>query len=151
MPEYKLSISAPRPYFAEIPYALWGEVNYDSDGNCQRPTDREWTHLEVMQRGTREHLVITGTGKEFSVQSKNRSLAATSRYPSSCSFAKFRARRKPFSLRYSARYRTPGTGLNCATTSSASASCGTRSGRTKDVTSMLLIPLWLRASISATF
>ncbi len=76
MPEYKLSISAPRPYFAEIPYALWGEVNYDSDGNCQRPTDREWTHLEVMQRGTREHLIIMGSGKEFSVQSKNRSLAA---------------------------------------------------------------------------
>jgi hypothetical protein len=39
MPTFDLFITDPRPYFAEIPYALWGEVNYDSEGDCGRPTD----------------------------------------------------------------------------------------------------------------
>jgi hypothetical protein len=76
MYEYKLTVTTPRPYFAEFPYALWGEVNYDSDGDCRRPTDREWTQLEIMHRGTRERLVITGSGQEFSIKAKDRSLAA---------------------------------------------------------------------------
>lgn len=40
----------PRPFFAEYPYFLWGEVNYDSDGDCRRPTDREWTQLDLTRR-----------------------------------------------------------------------------------------------------
>ena len=28
------------PFFAEAPYFLWGEVNYESEGNCRRPTNR---------------------------------------------------------------------------------------------------------------
>lgn len=76
MHQYKLSITTLRPYFSEFPYALWGEVNYDSAGDCQRPTDREWTQLEIVHRGTRERLIITGSEKDFSVQSKDRSLAA---------------------------------------------------------------------------
>jgi hypothetical protein len=42
--------SEPRPFFAEYAYFLWGQVNYDSEGNCQRPTDRTWTFLEIMLR-----------------------------------------------------------------------------------------------------
>jgi len=76
MHHYKLSITTLRPYFAEFPYALWGEVNYDSTGDCRRPTDREWTQLEIMHRSTRERLIITGSGAEFTVQAKDRSLAA---------------------------------------------------------------------------
>jgi hypothetical protein len=40
------------PYFAELPYYLWGQVNYDSDGDCRRPTDREWTWMHLEHRGT---------------------------------------------------------------------------------------------------
>lgn len=44
----------PRPYFAELPYYLWGQVNYDSDGDCKNPTDRQWTWMYLQHRGTRE-------------------------------------------------------------------------------------------------
>lgn len=74
--QYKLVVSSPRPYFAEFPYALWGEVNYDSDGNCKRPTDQEWTELELRHRDTDENVEITGSGQEFSVESENPALAA---------------------------------------------------------------------------
>jgi hypothetical protein len=40
----------PLPFFAEYPYFLWGEVNYDSEGDCARPTDRFWTELDVTNR-----------------------------------------------------------------------------------------------------
>lgn len=40
------------PFFAEYPYFLWGEVNYDSDGNCKRPTDRRWSRLSLQNRET---------------------------------------------------------------------------------------------------
>src|SRR5262245_37540282 len=40
---YRLHLDGLRPFFAEIPYYVWGEVNYDSMGDCKRPTDREWT------------------------------------------------------------------------------------------------------------
>lgn len=76
MYEYKLTVTTPRPYFAEFPYALWGEVNYDSDGDCQRPTDREWTQLAIEHRMTHDRISITGAGQDFSVKSLNRSLAA---------------------------------------------------------------------------
>jgi len=48
----------PLPFFAEYPYYLWGEVNYDSDGDCERPTDRAWKSLELMNRDSRERLTI---------------------------------------------------------------------------------------------
>ncbi len=38
------------PFFAEYPYFVWGEVNYESDGNCQHPTDRDWAILYVHNR-----------------------------------------------------------------------------------------------------
>ena len=39
------------PFFAELPYYLWGSVNYNSEGNCKSPRDRNWTHLEINRRG----------------------------------------------------------------------------------------------------
>jgi hypothetical protein len=40
----------PLPFFAEYPYFLWGEVNYDSEGDCTRPSDRSWMELDVTNR-----------------------------------------------------------------------------------------------------
>jgi hypothetical protein len=58
----------PRPYFAEVPYYLWGEVNYDSEGNCQCPTDRDWTWLLLTNRETEESLEITIDGETCIVE-----------------------------------------------------------------------------------
>ena len=46
------------PFFAEYAYYLWGEINYDSDGDCKKPTDRAWTSLVLTNRNTRERLSI---------------------------------------------------------------------------------------------
>ncbi|HWB07947.1 MAG TPA: hypothetical protein VG826_01795 [Pirellulales bacterium] len=58
MPSYHLHLDKPRPYFAEIPYYVWGQVNYDSEGDCERPTDREWTCVDFSHRETNETLAI---------------------------------------------------------------------------------------------
>jgi hypothetical protein len=50
----RLQLRQPRPYFAELPYYLWGQVNYDSEGDCKKPTDRQWTWMYLQHRGTRE-------------------------------------------------------------------------------------------------
>lgn len=76
MTTYQFLLHAPRPYFAEIPYALWGEVNYDSEGDCRRPTDQEWTSLELTHRDTRQRVVVLGAGNEFSAESQDAELAA---------------------------------------------------------------------------
>ena len=55
---HKLSLKGLRPYFAEIPYYLWGQVNYDSYGDCRFPTDREWTSFELTNRDTHDHVEI---------------------------------------------------------------------------------------------
>lgn len=55
---YVVSSDKPRPYFAEIPYYVWGDINYDSDGNCEFPTDQEWTELYLANRETGESLTI---------------------------------------------------------------------------------------------
>lgn len=59
MATHRLRLTAPLPFFAEAPYYLWGQVNYDSDGDCKFPTDRNWTRLDLTNRETREHLTIT--------------------------------------------------------------------------------------------
>jgi hypothetical protein len=66
-----IKISQRRPYFAEVPYFLWGQVNYDSEGNCQRPTDRQWTELFLENRETNEKLSITGIGDVWSIEGDN--------------------------------------------------------------------------------
>lgn len=42
--------AGPLPFIAEYPYFLWGEVNYDSEGDCSQPTDRAWRHLYLALR-----------------------------------------------------------------------------------------------------
>jgi hypothetical protein len=58
MAEYKLRITNDRPFFAELPYYLWGQVNYDSEGDCRTPLDRNWKWMELTHRETDEHLDI---------------------------------------------------------------------------------------------
>src|SRR6185312_339544 len=58
MATYRLQLDQPRPFFAEIPYYLWGQVNYDSEGDCKQPTDRQWTWLYLQHRGTQEVVEI---------------------------------------------------------------------------------------------
>ncbi len=67
MSTHRLRLTQLRPFFAEIPYYLWGQVNYDSEGNCKSPTDREWTWLDLMNRETNEHLKIGGHGDTWVV------------------------------------------------------------------------------------
>ncbi len=72
----KLTINKPRPYFAEVPYYLWGEVNYESDGNCRRPTDQQWTLLDLVNRISHERVTIKGVSSDFTVESDNSELMA---------------------------------------------------------------------------
>jgi glycolate oxidase iron-sulfur subunit len=73
---YKLKIIRPRPYFAELAYYLWGEVNYDSQGDCERPTDRGWSYLILTNRETGEQIYVRGEQDSFVVRSPNSQLAA---------------------------------------------------------------------------
>ena len=58
MPTYELTLSGPRPYFAEIPYYLWGCTDYYTEGDCGRPADQNWKWLEVTHRVTSERLCV---------------------------------------------------------------------------------------------
>lgn len=62
-----LIISTPRPYFAEVPYYLWSDVNYDSDGDCRRPTDREWTWLRIENRVSGDEVEIWRDGNSWRI------------------------------------------------------------------------------------
>jgi hypothetical protein len=59
MAEHRLEPGGERPYFAEVPYSIWGEVNYDSEGDCNSPRDRSWKELYLENRVTRERVSIT--------------------------------------------------------------------------------------------
>lgn len=56
---FSVDCFGPRPYFAEIPYALWGDVNYDSEGDCTKPTDRSWTWMYLLHRDTRARVDLS--------------------------------------------------------------------------------------------
>jgi hypothetical protein len=71
-----LTIVKPKPYFAEFAYYLWDEVNYDSSGDCRRPTDQNWTWLSVTNRVTHEQIDITSESSLFTVESERPELAA---------------------------------------------------------------------------
>ena len=58
MGKHELEPGGPRPYFAEIPYYIWGQVNYDSDGDCDRPRSRNWTWMDLENRETGEQISI---------------------------------------------------------------------------------------------
>jgi hypothetical protein len=42
-------------------------VNYDSEGDCKSPTDRNWKLLDLTNRETREHLEIASQGDTWEV------------------------------------------------------------------------------------
>jgi hypothetical protein len=67
MATHELTLSQPRPYFAEVPYYLWGEVNYDSEGDCKKPTDRNWTWLRLERRDTGETVEISGNREQWEI------------------------------------------------------------------------------------
>ena len=67
MATYHLQIAEQRPFFAELPYYLWGEVNYDSDGDCARPTDCNWTHMYVKNRDTGDVVEFGSEGTDWTV------------------------------------------------------------------------------------
>ncbi len=67
MAVYRLRLTGPRPFFAEVPYYVWGQVNYDSEGDCKSPTDRDWTVLELTNRDTEESLFARGEADGWEV------------------------------------------------------------------------------------
>lgn len=69
--KYTLSINKPKPYFAEIPYYLWGAVNYGSDGDCSHPTSQEWTYLELTNRDTGEILKIDDNNSTLTIEAES--------------------------------------------------------------------------------
>ena len=69
-----LKIKNKRPFFAEIPYYLWGEVNYDSDGDCEKPTDQNWNQFYLRNRENSEEVIINGENSEFLIESDNEKL-----------------------------------------------------------------------------
>lgn len=58
--QFRAYIESLRPYFAELPYYVWGTVNYDSEGDCSKPTDRNWSWIELTNRDTGERVEIKG-------------------------------------------------------------------------------------------
>jgi hypothetical protein len=46
------------PFFAEYAAFCWGKVDYETQGDCERPTDRRWNWLEVSARATRDRLLV---------------------------------------------------------------------------------------------
>src|SRR5215217_2634941 len=56
--EYLVYCHGDRPYFAEMPYFLWGAVDYASSGDARVPTDREWRELGLVNRTNGEILEI---------------------------------------------------------------------------------------------
>ncbi len=57
-----------RPYFAEFAYYLWGEVNYDSAGNCRRPSDRKWSVLRLTNRNDHSAVRIRGETGRWTIE-----------------------------------------------------------------------------------
>src|SRR5579859_899103 len=50
--EFVVRCHGDRPYFAEVPYFLWGPADYASSGDARHPTDREWRELSLVNRAT---------------------------------------------------------------------------------------------------
>jgi hypothetical protein len=67
-----IKIKGKLPYFAEIPYWMWGEVNYNSEGDCKNPTSRDWNFLEVTNRVSRERIMIQkDSGSIFRIETSS--------------------------------------------------------------------------------
>lgn len=75
MATYRLQVERPLPYFAEIPYYLWGQVNYDSEGDCRKPTDRQWTWIYLQHRGTQEVIEVKQEDRAWLVEGNSDTVA----------------------------------------------------------------------------
>jgi hypothetical protein len=62
-------------YAAELPYYLWGQVNYDSEGDCKRPTDRQWTWIHLQHRGTDEVIDVKQENNEWLIDGNHETSA----------------------------------------------------------------------------
>lgn len=75
---YKSSILIEKgklPFFAEYAHYLWGIVNYDSEGNCEKPTDRQWTYLYVENRANQEFIEIFISNENcFEIEGNNKDI-----------------------------------------------------------------------------
>lgn len=74
-----------RPYFAEVPYFLWGAVDYTSTGDARFPSDREWRELTLIRRDTEALVEITpqpGAGRRvrLAVRALDSTLALRTAY-----------------------------------------------------------------------
>lgn len=72
--ELRVHITTNRPYFAELPYYLWDDPNYNSEGDCRRPTDQRWKNLSVSNRDTGEWVDITGQYIDYTIKSDDEQL-----------------------------------------------------------------------------
>jgi hypothetical protein len=70
-----LNLTNPGPYFAELPYYVWGQVNYDSDGDCKRPTDRQWTWIYLEHRSTGEIIEVNQEDRTWLLQGNDETAA----------------------------------------------------------------------------
>jgi len=72
---FKITTTQPKPYFAEIPYAVWGDVNYESIGDCEFPTDSKWTLLRIYNRETDQIILIEDVNNELIIQATDSQIA----------------------------------------------------------------------------
>jgi hypothetical protein len=52
-------------------------VNYDSEGDCKFPTDREWTWIEITNRETKDAIEISSQGENWKVTGEDPIAART--------------------------------------------------------------------------
>jgi hypothetical protein len=74
---YQIRINEKMPYFAELPYYLWGQVNYDSEGDCKRPTDQSWTWLYLRHRNRSDYIEVACENGLCTVEGSNPDAART--------------------------------------------------------------------------
>lgn len=75
MEELQIELTGERPYFAELPYYLWGQVNYDSEGNSKRPTDREWTWIYLCNRESDETIEVSQEDDHWTLKGRDKTIA----------------------------------------------------------------------------
>jgi hypothetical protein len=93
MGKHELEPGGPRPYFAEIPYYIWGQVNYDSDGDCDRPRSRNWTRMDLENRETGEQISISIADSIWQVEGNEPAAARAVQFL--CARSAARARNAP--------------------------------------------------------
>ncbi len=79
---YKVKIikgPGPFPDFRQIADMLWGyDVEYDSDGNCEYPADRNWTELYIKRRPSDKYFIDIYSDTETTIIESNDAVSANS-------------------------------------------------------------------------